>query len=147
MAEKLVVWFPTVAEVASIAALDASSYGDRCLQPRQWRKLIAAKDAIVFAAGREHLSPLAVLAVKLRGDYGDVLRLAVDPRERRQGLATTLVTVLGEILPLRLELRERSAGALAFAKSVGFVATGVDRGRFGDQDGITLQRTKTVVVT
>jgi ribosomal-protein-alanine N-acetyltransferase len=80
-------------------------------------------------------------AYRMRQRSVEVLRLAVHPAYRREGVGSALVAKLCGRLSHhrrpRLEVlcRETDAGTIAFLKDRGFQATGVDRGAFGEDDG------------
>lgn len=144
--QTLLMWFPSADEATELASLDAASYGDRALSVRSWIRLLQLPSSVVVAVGKQYLEPIGVVAVEKAPhtrDCAQLLRLAVLPGERGHGIGSLLVEAVGSENKLKLQLRERSAGALEFAKAVGFRAVGLSRGRFGDCDGIDLERPAT----
>ena len=76
-----------------------------------------------------------------------VMNVAVDPLQRRRGIATALLTALidrvGEDAPLTLEVRTSNAGAIALYEGFGFRAAGVRPRYYQDngEDAVIMWRT------
>ncbi|HYU31013.1 MAG TPA: ribosomal protein S18-alanine N-acetyltransferase [Thermoanaerobaculia bacterium] len=86
--------------------------------------------AILLAASRERVLAAGYVALRHGGGEAEILRLAVEPGERRRGLARALVE--GGLERLRragvsvchLEVRAGNQGAIAFYEALGFARTG-----------------------
>jgi GNAT superfamily N-acetyltransferase len=117
-------------------------YGDRSPTLRQTRKLLWTGG--VLLAGAETAAGLdtaAVAVVQRSGDCLEVLRLSVRPELQRRGWGRLLVGRLAKgPLPLLTYIRETNTVGLQFARAMGFAAVGVERGQFGEADGIRLER-------
>jgi ribosomal-protein-alanine N-acetyltransferase len=76
-----------------------------------------------------------------------VMNVAVDPTQRRRGVATAMLTALvervGDGAQLTLEVRRTNAGAITLYESFGFRSAGVRRRYYADngEDAIIMWRT------
>jgi ribosomal-protein-alanine N-acetyltransferase len=119
----------------------------RCF-PNPW-----GEKAFLVAPHRRYLSLwnedacLAYLAALVVAGAMELLRIAVHPRYRRQGLARTLMTELmirgvrEGVARLFLEVSDTNAGAIAFYKERGFAITGRRRDYYGSgEDALIMSR-------
>ena len=80
-------------------------------------------------------------------DAWHIMNVAVDPRERRQGIATALLDELigrlGEDARMTLEVRPSNAGAIALYERFGFLGAGTRRRYYQDngEDALIMWRT------
>jgi hypothetical protein len=102
------------------------------------------RTAITLVAGERGEQWIAFAHAETVGTEIELLRLGVLPERRREGWATLLLDVLGDVVPLVLRLREYNEGGLSWAKAVGFRAVGLERAASGG-DWITLRRPKNSV--
>lgn len=76
-----------------------------------------------------------------------IMNVAVDPRQRRQGIATALLDELigrlGEDARITLEVRPSNAGAIALYERFGFLGAGMRRRYYQDngEDALIMWRT------
>jgi len=86
--------------------------------------------AILLAASRGREPAAGYVAIRHGGGEAEILRLAVDPAERRRGLARALVETGLERLRragvsvCHLEVRAGNQGAIAFYEALGFARAG-----------------------
>lgn len=133
-------WQPLADSAATLAALDRDCYGDRSGDQRQWRRLLLNPATVAVAVGPVR-QPIAVaVAESVAAGELRLWRLAVAPEWRRRGWSRWLVAKLGERHGLSLRLRETNTAALAAAVAVGFRVQGLERGSYGDCDGVRLWR-------
>mgnify|MGYP001268699918 FL=1 len=80
-------------------------------------------------------------------DAWHIMNVAVDPRHRRQGIATALLNELierlGEDARMTLEVRPSNAGAIALYERFGFLGAGTRRRYYQDngEDALIMWRT------
>lgn len=80
-------------------------------------------------------------------DVWHIMNVAVDPRQRRQGIATALLDELigrlGEDARMTLEVRPSNAGAIALYERFGFLGAGTRRRYYQDngEDALIMWRT------
>ncbi len=94
--------------------------------------------AILLAASRGRAPAAGYVSIRHAVGEAEILRLAVDPGERRQGIARALVEE--GLARLRregievcyLEVSVDNRGAIAFYEDLGFVRTGRRRGYYRD---------------
>ncbi len=75
---------------------------------------------------------------------GHLISLAVDPHNRRKGVATALIEKTKRILPgkkLWAEVRQTNAGARAFYEKLGFQTVGTLFNYYGGEDALVVQWT------
>ncbi|MGI8841659.1 MAG: ribosomal protein S18-alanine N-acetyltransferase [Caulobacteraceae bacterium] len=135
-------------EAAMLAAVHATAF-DKSWNATAISALLAAPGALAFVVGTRD-RPAGFILCRVAADEGEILTLAVRPRQRRRGLAAALLTVAVEALTARgacrlfLEVAADNLAARAFYAKAGFVAVGARpayyrRGESGG-DAILLRR-------
>jgi ribosomal-protein-alanine N-acetyltransferase len=120
--------FPTPWSLAMFV-LELSKPGGVCLAARREERLVG----YVICSSYE--------------EVWHVMNVAVDPAERRRGIATTLleqvIATVGENARLTLEVRPSNAGAIALYERFGFLAAGMRRRYYQDngEDAVIMWRT------
>jgi len=126
------------ADLLRIAEIEEASFAD------PWPvELVAVElahpQAIVLAACRVGAPVAGYAAFRHVANEAELLRLAVDPAERRQGLGQALVEAglerlrtVGEIEVCHLEVRVDNHSAIAVYGALGFAPTGRRRGYYRD---------------
>ncbi|HET9499758.1 MAG TPA: ribosomal protein S18-alanine N-acetyltransferase [Marmoricola sp.] len=132
----------TLEDVPRIAELEATCLGDDA-----WSEHLVELGAtgdlptVHYLVARRGTQVVGYAVASHAGDIAELQRIAVDPADRRRGIAGEL---LAEVVRradgsgadrLLLEVREDNAGALAFYAASGF--TEVDRRRRYYRDGAT----------
>lgn len=125
-------------DLLRIAEIEEASFAD------PWPvELVAVElvhpQAILLAAHRVGAPVAGYAAFRHGGGEAELLRLAVDPAERRQGLAQALVEAglerlraQGGIEACHLEVRVDNHAAIAVYEVLGFAQTGRRRGYYRD---------------
>src|SRR6185436_9125617 len=123
------------AELLRVAEIEQAAFAD------PWSvDLLAAElvhpQAILLAAARERAPAAGYVAIRHGAGEAEILRLAVDPGERRRGIARALVEeglarLRGEGIEVcHLEVRADNLGAIALYEALGFERTGRRRGYY-----------------
>ena len=77
-------------------------------------------------------------------DDGHLISLAIHPRHRRKGIATSLIEKVRRTLPgkrLWAEVRQSNQGAFTFYRKLGFQMVGTLFDYYGGEDGLLVQWT------
>ncbi len=136
----------TAADVPVVAALERMCF------PNPW-----SENAFLAEVEREESLPLVVVDGNVVVAYGvawtvvdelHIVNVAVAPRHRRQGIATSLTKEMiarGRAEGARmatLEVRSRNAGAIRLYHSLGFTAVAIRRGYYRDppDDALVMAR-------
>lgn len=92
--------------------------------------------AILLAASHDRGPVAGYIAIRHAVGEAEILRVAVDPAERRQGLARALIEAglarlrRVDVEICHLEVRVDNLGAIALYESLGFAQTGRRRGYY-----------------
>jgi ribosomal-protein-alanine acetyltransferase len=119
------------ADVEAIVRLEAAAFADPWSRGQIEGELVHPQ-ALVLVAGRG-AEVWGYAALRHGGGEGEILRLAVAPEARRQGIATALVAHGLEELRragaglCALEVRADNQGAVAFYRRLGFARAGLRR--------------------
>ncbi|MFS3128906.1 GNAT family N-acetyltransferase [Nocardioides sp. Bht2] len=122
----------TVADAVGLAALDATGFEADRWDAAGWENEITGANRRIVVAHTETASDradeqiVAVIATMVLGDVADLIRIVVDPRFRRGGVARRLV--LEALAAARgdgaermlLEVSSDNHGAVAFYQTLGF---------------------------
>lgn len=135
------------ADLEHLAVLEEASFVDSWPHPLLDYELTHPYALLLVASWGEGLPPVGYVSFRFVTDESEVLRLAVDPAERRRGVARALVehgfTLLRRkgIASCHLEVRMDNEAAIAFYRSLGFERTGRRRSYYRDgSDAIILSR-------
>lgn len=130
-----------------LQTIDRECYPTNPLTPGQWRKALAGEDWLCVSVtekegGGRRRAYLVAQVVSEGGYYCTKLkRLGVSGVDRGKGLAKELLKSV-TLYPCEAELREDNLPGLKLLTGAGFGVVGLDRGRFGDRDGVLLWRAK-----
>jgi len=125
------------AELLRVAEIEQAAFADPWSVDLLAVELVHPQ-AILLAASRERAPAAGYAAFRHGGGEAEILRLAVDPGERRHGMARALVEEgLARLrregaLVCHLEVRVDNRGAIAFYEAFGFARTGRRRGYYRD---------------
>jgi ribosomal-protein-alanine acetyltransferase len=117
------------ADLPRLAQLEELSFADPWPAELLAIELVHPR-AVLLAASREREPAVGYVAIRHGGGEAEILRLAVDPGERRRGVARALVQEGLERLRragvsvCHLEVRAGNQGAIAFYEALGFAHTG-----------------------
>lgn len=125
------------ADLLRIAEIEAAAFADPW--PVDLLAIeLAHPQAILLAASRERGPAAGYVALRHVAGEAEILRVAVDPAARRQGLARALVEAGLERLRregvevCHLEVRVDNRGAIALYEALGFAQTGRRWGYYRD---------------
>jgi len=135
----------TAQDVEAIVRLDRGSLDPAWSRPTYEREITRA-DALLLVAVVDRRA-VGFLAVRRGTSPAEILRLAVESKWRRQGLARRLVDAALREMAAQgidqcwLELREDNAAARALYASLGFRVSGRRAGYYGDgADAVLMSR-------
>ena len=120
----------TPADLKDLAELEKLSFANPWSNTALARELEKPNSIILLLKTASHKPPAAYLCAQAIPPEAELLRLAVNPKNRRQNLAQTLLEHLQTILrqqqitTLFLEVSENNHPARAFYKKQGFTQTG-----------------------
>lgn len=123
-------------DLSAVYACDLAGY-EWVLSPENWRKLIPAKNALLFKAVTNGAFCGYLLASETGSSF-HVWRCSVVPKYRGQGVCRRLFGVI-DGYPCEVVLQETNAVGLAVATRLGFVPVKVLANRFEGVDGILLR--------
>ena len=133
----------TADDVAALAALEQALFGHDAWSEALLRSTLATPHEHVWVAG----DTSAYVVTMVAGDSADLMRIAVAPERRRQGLAAALLDTATEhareagAVRMLLEVGSANAGALAFYRAAGFSRIDVRAGYYADgSDALVLSR-------
>ena len=115
-----------------IAAMEAEIFGDGWSLRSLTETLVERYADIIVALEDEKI--LGYLICYQAISEGNIVRIAVDAKNRRRGIAGRMIDYLKEtgrekgMDTFFLEVRESNAGAIAFYESAGFAAEGIRKG-------------------
>ncbi|MBS45617.1 MAG: ribosomal-protein-alanine acetyltransferase [Nocardioides sp.] len=136
-------------DLEALVALERAALGDDAWSERLLGDALAAPGAAAYVVAVVDDAMVGYAALDLgpvAAGIGDLLRIAVDARQRRRGIATAL---LGDVVArataggaerLLLEVRADNASALAFYAAGGFEEIDRRRGYYRGTDAVVLQR-------
>lgn len=136
----------TVTDNRELIALDRECYPANPLSFRQWNRVLTAESewcvvSLCARVGAEKGRRVAYLVSEVVGGVIWVKRLGVAVESRRRGLASGLLATLSG-WDCGARVREDNIGGLKLLTGCGFRVEGVERGRWGEFDGVRLVRGK-----
>jgi [ribosomal protein S18]-alanine N-acetyltransferase len=135
----------TVADVSAVAAIERECFSDPW-SPAGLAETIQYGTARAFLA--ENSAGVAgYIMARISGEEGEILNLAVLPRDRRRGVARGLLAVGVEALlaagvrEAYLEVRESNSAAITLYRSAGFRPVGLRPGYYRNprEDALVLR--------
>ncbi len=109
-----------------------------------WREELASPFGLYLVLEEERGAISGFVGVKRIADEAHVMALAVRPSLRRRGLGRALMRAalaapaLVGVRRVHLEVRPSNGAARALYASLGFVATGVRKNYYGDEDALLM---------
>ncbi len=121
---------------------------DRRSLPRPWSEALWREEIespfSLYLILEEGAEISGHIGLKLLSDEAHVMTIAVRPEKRRRGYAQTLiqaalaVPVAAGVRRVYLEVRPSNTAARSLYESLGFRATTVRRGYYGDEDALLM---------
>lgn len=134
----LTLYYADIEQASDMFYLDQLCY-KQSLNMEQWQKLLVKLNTVGVVL-KQDTDPIAFIVVNCTNSGAEVLRCGVHPDWRRKKLGKTLIQLVGNQVDLTMRLRETNRVGLEFAKSLGFKTVGIERGGWGNEDGIVLER-------
>jgi len=125
------------ADLLRLAEIETASFADAWPVDLLAVELVHPQ-AILLAVSREREPPAGYAVFRHVAGEAELLRIGVDPGERRQGLARALVAAglarlrQEKVEVCHLEVRADNQGAIALYEELGFERTGRRRGYYRD---------------
>ena len=135
-------------DISSIARIERASFSDPWTED-SFRELLRIPSAIFLVATRGSDNAVAgYILAAVASDQAEILNLAVNPSERREGLGGELLNAASAALTTRgarevfLEVRESNVAALALYRSKGFTSLSRRRNYYRNpvEDALVLRR-------
>lgn len=128
------IWIPTVDDAKKCQDCERAAYGD-CSTISQWKRLLSDKSTVALAYENK-----GIAVARGTPNGWQLMLVGVRPNSRRKGVATELVSLLGEKYMLHSKLRETSIDALKFIVKAGFIVDKLEPNGYSDCDAIHLVR-------
>jgi ribosomal-protein-alanine N-acetyltransferase len=134
----------TTADLAQITALES-----RCFSDAWNREAFESSLSVPFFSGlvlEENGEILAYACLSVVLEDAELLNIAVAPEQRKRGYGKTLLRAVLTQAQERgatacfLEVRKSNAPAIALYESFGFVAYGIRKKYYGDEDAVVMKK-------